>query len=83
LSEDIGAVRRFPLAKLCSRQHLGHGARATVFPSDENTAAAMVLQECGLFILGRRQATFQRMVMCKGTKRQHVCRAHADMPIRA
>jgi hypothetical protein len=63
LSEDIGAVRRFPLAKLCSRQHLGHGARTRVFPSDENTAAAMVLQECGPFILGRRQATFQQMVM--------------------
>jgi hypothetical protein len=44
MSEDIGALRRFPPAKLCSRQHLGHGERTRVFPSDENTAAAMVLQ---------------------------------------
>jgi hypothetical protein len=52
MSEDIGAVRRFPLAKLCSTQHLGHGARTRVFPSDENTAAAMVLPDSGPFNLG-------------------------------
>jgi len=36
LKEDIGAVRRFPLAKLCSTLYLGHGARRLIFPSDEN-----------------------------------------------
>lgn len=47
MSEDIGACRRIPLAELCSTQHLGHGARTIVFPSDEHHRAAMVLQRAG------------------------------------
>jgi hypothetical protein len=51
-SEDFGACRRIPLAKLCSTQHLGHGARSKLFPSDENHRAAMVLQRSGPFVFG-------------------------------
>lgn len=71
VSEDIRACRRIPLAKLCSTQHLGHGARMIVFPSDENHRAAMVLQRAGHSVSGRRQATFQRVVMFGGTNQQH------------
>jgi hypothetical protein len=46
-------------------QHTRATARAkNVFPSDEsNRAQQWCCKECGPIYLGRRQATFQRMVM--------------------
>ena len=50
----------------------------TVFPSDEkHRAQQWCCKGSGPLILGRRQATFQRMVMYHRTKRQLSCRFFA------
>jgi hypothetical protein len=65
MSEDISAVRRFPLALLMQQTTPGpRRALEIVFPSDENHRAQQwCCKGSGPFRLGRRQATFQRMVM--------------------
>jgi hypothetical protein len=42
---------------------LGPARASMLFPSDEKRRAARALHESGPFVFGRRQATFQRMVM--------------------
>jgi len=64
LSEDIGAWRYCPeRIAHAANNTLGLARASVIFPSDEKRRAARLLHESGPFVFGRRQATFQRMVM--------------------